>query len=374
MSSSLPTHIYYDLSYTNNNTNGSTDPVVLTLSDTRSSSFVQSCEDYFASIVRFSIMTPSLPVFIPQVQLGQSDVNKLAYSVTLSCNGQTVTTPITYVCYDLTQPTPAPPLVNQDLSSYYYFIYSYQQWLKMINDALSVCFEALKIKNPALPSTKPPYFELDPYALVFILNADQLGYDMVANPSTCINFTCNGAFNTLMSNFQFKTLTNPTNPDTPYQFMIYTSPNSSNLLSGTITYMQMYQETNGSSCILNPVESIVLTTGILPINNSNIGLPKIFNNQGQLISVGNNSNISPIISDFQIEFNALNTYRNQIQYTPSGEYRLIDLFGAVPISNIQIGVLWKDIYGNFRNFNLNAGCSANMKLMFRRRDYFMGGK
>lgn len=373
MSSNLPTHIYYDLSYTNNNTTGSSNPVVLTLSDTRSTPFIQSCDDYYASIVRFSIQTPSLPVFIPQVQLGQSDVNKLAYSVTLSCNSQTVTTPITYVPNDKTQPIPNAPLVNQDLSSTYYFIYSYQQWLKMINDALEICYQALLLKT-ALPSTKAPYFELDPYSLVFILNADQLGYDMYANPTTCIKMFCNGAFNTVMSNFQFNTVTNPTNPETPFQFVIFTSPNSSNLLSGTITYMQMYQETTGSSALLNPVESIVLTTGILPINNSNIGLPKIFNNQGQLISTGNNSNISPIISDFQIEFNALNTYRNEIQYTPFSEYRLIDMFGGVPISNIQIGVLWKDIYGNFRNFYLNSGCSANMKLMFRRRDYFMGGK
>jgi type 1 glutamine amidotransferase len=83
-----------------------------------------------------------------------------------------------------------------------------------------------------------------------------------------------------------------------------------------------------------------------------------------------NSNISPIISDFQIEFSALNQYRPVIQYTPSNEYRLIDLYGTTSLSNIQIGVLWKDVFGNFHEFYLNAGGTASIKLLFRRRDFF----
>jgi hypothetical protein len=132
----------------------------------------------------------------------------------------------------------------------------------------------------------------------------------------------------------------------------------------------MYQE-GSTIALLNPVESVVLTSGIIPINNENVGIPRLFNASKQLVGqTQNNANISPIISDFQIEMSATNQYKPQINYTPNGEYRLIDLYGSSSLSNIQIGVLWKDIFGYFRQFILQSGMQANVKLLFRRKDYY----
>ena len=97
MSSNNPYHVYYDLSYINNNTTGNKQPVVLTLSDTRANAYIANPSDYFVSVIRFNIATPSLPVFIPQVKLGQSDVNKLSYTVTLTYKTFSVTNNVTYI-------------------------------------------------------------------------------------------------------------------------------------------------------------------------------------------------------------------------------------------------------------------------------------
>ena len=372
MSSNLSTHIYYDLSTTNNNTSGNSVPINLNLNDTRSIPFLEDPSMYFASVVRLNIDTgASLPVFIPQVILGQSNPNLLSYSISLKYKTFVQTNNIIYIPNDATQPIATNPLISQDLSSQYYWIYSYQLWQRMINQTLLTCFNALKVTviaaGDALPSNYQPYFEYDPFNCSFILNADQLGYDqyVLTHPITMF---MNSALYTIFNNFQISITTNTVNP---YQFNIYSMNGQNILQAGAVYYLQMYQE-QSTIALINPVESIVLTTGLLPISSENIGLPKLTDANGRLVSSGNNANLSPIISDFQIPFSALDQYRPSIQYTPQSEYRLFDLFGTGQLSNISINILWKDTYGIFHNLYLQPGSSASFKLLFRRRDFFIG--
>jgi len=79
-----PYHIYYTLDLINNDTTGTRALPILKFNEIRNSPFLPSPENYFMSVVRFSVQTPTLPVFIPQVNLGQADPNKLNYSFTMS--------------------------------------------------------------------------------------------------------------------------------------------------------------------------------------------------------------------------------------------------------------------------------------------------
>jgi hypothetical protein len=379
MSSNNPYHVYYDLSYINNNTTGNKQPVVLTLSDTRANAYIANPSDYFVSVIRFNIATPSLPVFIPSVELGQSNVNKLSYTVTLTYKTFSVTNNVTYIPFDSNILAPKAPLLNQDISTDYYYIYSYQSWMYMMNQTLFLTYQQLKTNvtnaGQTLPSNYAPFFNYDTQACVYIFNADQAGYNIYSDSSTGANNTPNPnaikvIFNTAMYNIlnNFSYITSDNNNS--YQLVVYSMNGANVLQDGSVYYLQMFQE-GSTVALLNPIESIVLTSGIIPINNENVGIPKLFNANNLLTSQStSNSNISPIISDFQIEFSALNQYRPVIQYTPSNEYRLIDLYGTTSLSNIQIGVLWKDVFGNFHEFYLNAGGTASIKLLFRRRDFF----
>jgi hypothetical protein len=83
--SSEPTHIYVDLDILNNDQTTNDDPPHLRFEETRNAPFIDGdTKDYFCSIIRFSLQTGnSLPIFIPRIQTGQTDVNKTVYSVSI---------------------------------------------------------------------------------------------------------------------------------------------------------------------------------------------------------------------------------------------------------------------------------------------------
>lgn len=371
-----PVHVYYTLDLINNSSTESLPLPPLTFNEIRNSPYLGASENYFLSVVRFSVMTPNLPVFIPQVQLAQTDPNKLKYSFTMSYNVGATTIEyrqfINYINYNQDQPLPAPPLTVQDLTSEYYYVYSYQQWTEMLNAALVACFNGLNAAVVAaggtLPSTHPPFIELDPQGISYILNADELGYARtLANP---IKLFCNGVLQTLLSMFQFTrfgyapTITNGKNA----QFLIYNNNDSNILILPTYNAIQMYAE-GSTAALMNPIQSIVFQTSLVPVSPENVSQPKVFGADTRLFSSGNNSNLSNVITDFQISVTPDNRYQPDITYSPTGEYRLIDLYGAAPLSSLDLNVSWKDNFGGLHPLYLAPGASANLKILFRRKDF-----
>jgi hypothetical protein len=85
--------------------------------------------------------------------------------------------------------------------------------------------------------------------------------------------------------------------------------------------------------------------------------------------IGNNSNLLNAISDFSIAVDGNNQYRPMVVYNPAAEYRLIDMHSSMNLNRVDIVVYWKDTFGNIHPFELHPGCSANVKLMFRRKDF-----
>ena len=71
--SATPCHLYYDLEVANQSlSDTSTPPSELTFTEVRASAVLSNPNEYFMSIVRFSVDTAgSLPVFLPQIDLAQ---------------------------------------------------------------------------------------------------------------------------------------------------------------------------------------------------------------------------------------------------------------------------------------------------------------
>lgn len=366
-----PYHIYYDLDIINNDTTGLNPPQVLRFTEIRNSPYLMSPENYFVSVARFQIQTPSLPVWIPQAQIGQADPNLLIYSFTLKYKTYEYQQYVNFVPTDLSQPTPAPPITFQDLETAYYFVYTYQQAISMFNTALASAVSGLNALVVAggdvLPSTNAPFFEFDPNALLFILDADEAGYsNSLANP---IKLFCNAPCFTLFSTFQaiyygYANIVNGKN----FQFVIKNINGTNELTLPTYTALQMYQE-ESTSALWCPIQSLVFTTALLPVSPELIAVPKVFNSDSNLFNTGNNANISNTLTDFIVPFEPNNTYKPNIVYTPNGEYRLMDLNGASPLSALEMSVFWKDVFGTLHPFYLNSGCSASIKIMFRRKDF-----
>jgi len=366
-----PYHIYYDLDLINNDTTGQNPPQILRFTEIRNSPYLMSPENYFVSVARFSIQTPSLPVWIPQAQIGQSDPDLLIYSFTLKYKTYEYQQYVRYIPSDMSQPIPAPPIEFQDLESAYYFVYTYQQCITLFNNALSSAVTGLNALVTAggdvLPSTNPPFFEFDPSALLCILDADEAGYaNTLINP---IQIFCNAPCFTLFSTFQaiyygYSQITNGKN----FQFLVRNINGTNELTLPTYTALQMYQE-ESTTALWCPISALVFTTALLPISPELIGVPRVFNSDSSLFNSGNNANISNILTDFIVPFAPNNTYKPNIVYTPNGEYRLMDLNGSSPLSALEMSVFWKDVFGTLHPFYLNSGCSASIKLMFRRKDF-----
>lgn len=133
--------------------------------------------------------------------------------------------------------------------------------------------------------------------------------------------------------------------------------------------LEMAQE-YGTGPIMCPVARIVFLASLIPVLPSNIGVPKIFSNS---VASGSftqqNNNISNEITDLIVNLVRGDEYLPNVIYEPTAEYRLLDLQGNIPSSQIQIQVQWVDIYGYYHDFYLQNGCGANLKIMFRKKAY-----
>jgi len=136
----------------------------------------------------------------------------------------------------------------------------------------------------------------------------------------------------------------------------------------TYNAYQVFQEQTAVN-VWSPISSIVFTSNTLPINSTNVCNPCIFVNGVSTNNNGNNSDISQVITDFQIDNNL---FKNSCIFYPQGENRYIDLMGTTPLYTIDINIFWKDKSGALYPFRLAVGCAASVKLMFERKAIVSG--
>jgi hypothetical protein len=367
-----PDHIYYDLSVTNNQYSGAGDPPVLSFTDTRSTPILSNPSEYYCSVIRFSVDTPSLPVIIPQVKvsLSSATTDDTIYSFSMSYKTFNFQQYLQYSPQDKSQPVPALPLDFQDITNAYYYVYSPQYWISLCNVALLACYNGLKAAviagGQVLPSAFAPYLEWNVSNSTAVLVADQAGYlNTLANP---ISVFCNNPMFVLFSSFPFLYLGlgNLIAFGKNYQFIIdksngtYTTPSFTGL-----TCLQDYP-TAPNWC---PIQSVLFTSSLLPTYPSNVGTPRNFGINTANTNNGANNNISSVLTDFEVSLTTGLEYLPQIQYTPTAEYRLIDLISNQPLNSIELSCYWKDVYGGLHPLLLLVGCNANLKLLFRKKTY-----
>lgn len=300
---------------------------------------------------------------------------------------------------DLTQPTPkwnpanALALNLTDITSEYYWVYIYESLINQVNQALKNCFWGLSgllyaSTTTFLPMTgntqtnyAPPSMSWNSETDKAILTADNNAFGQSSGGAKNIIFLYfNQPLATLFDSFPYQ-YPNVGADSLFYAYFLFNTnqgagffivqdysvfpPNTTNGYLG----IQVYQDHQTAS-LMNPVQSIVFTSTILPVVMENVGQPSIINGTSTARTVvGSTANIFPIVTDFIVPFSATNQYVPDISYVPSGEYRLVDLYGESPANQIDIQVYWKDQYGVLHPFLLGSGCSGSLKVMFRRKDF-----
>ena len=393
------THIYYDISIFNNDISGDM-PVNLKFSEQRSGgALIENPQDYYLSIVRFEIDSPSLPIFIPQRRLGSSSFNDLIYGFGLEVIKGATNTPIARYKKRV-QFVPVNPNISTDqlnayvsankeysLSDEYYYIYNVKQWLRMVNTSLQALFSAMRVDeaNNIIPlSAKAPFFDYDSGSGLITLyttthyvdtkDADRLR--LFWNTPTNTIF---GGFDTTVAlkatSLLFDDISpsesklGGTHPSTYYQVNVSNLNNKNSITLGSTAFVQSIQS-YPSMPMCSPIQNIVFSTsGNLPVSNSQIGNPTIFKSDGDCATQGGADNISPILTDFIVPLIRGDEYKPKINYSPS-EYRLLDMKGNAPLKSCDLQVYWKSkIDAKLHPFILGSQCGASCKIMFRRKQF-----
>ena len=173
-----PDIVYYNADIINDNALQKVqlglDPVVR-FQETRSTALIKDISKFYFSIVRFTMNGPNkdLPLFIPTIQLGQPDINLTAYSVGLDWTLPTATIVVggysppstlnlysqafvkyqtettAYSIYNVQLPNA--PFGQQDIRGVYYFVYTYQHWLDLVNATFTNITDQIIAPNTYLP-------------------------------------------------------------------------------------------------------------------------------------------------------------------------------------------------------------------------------
>ena len=407
MSSAEPAHIYYDLEVANQALNDTgLPPSRLSFTQVRSSSILDSPNDYFMSIVRFSLDTAgALPAMIPQVDLQQSNdpssnfftpdfPNKTVYEVTLSYNDPsgtnfTSTKPVIYIPhikaglqYQGFNAPLAPPLTIDIGTSNYYWVQDLHQWIQMVNKALADAW-AFIVTGASLTGDNaiPPYLTWDSelniatlYANVALFNQGAFWnpYSTPASPASA-NLWFNAPLRVLFSSFEF-TFQEYAPPES---FLLRVYDRGDNVVAkgtavGGITNPKFdafkMVQSYSTGPIMCPIESLIFTTSLLPVLPSLLGVPALFSgNSG--VSNQDNNNIINTVTDLVVNLTTGSEYLPNVIYEPTAEYRLLDLQSNAPLTSIQISVVWKDIFGQVHDFYIQNGCQASLKVMFRKKSF-----
>jgi len=366
--------IYYDVVASNLNTNISP-PQDFTFSEVRSVPFLTNPEQYRMSIIRFTLDTAgSVPLVLPLIQANQADLNLTIYSVTLSYNGTDSQAYIEFEPDDLNAAVPLAPIQYpnklQNNQTGYYNIYSYQNWIALINKAFQTAFATLEaLVGEGFPSTFAPKLIWDVTTNTAILYSPYLYYNsFVATNQISIfmNAPLFEMFNTFPNIIQnYPTVTNGKNFQILTTFL--TDPpvenfptNNPNAVLCIITQQELSTIAN-----ISPILSIVFTSDTLPIISEQLSKPQITANGSILQNYGNNASFANVITDFVSDSGV---YTPNIVYSPSAQYRYIQLNTNQPLYRFDFRVYYKIRTGELIPFKLVAGASASIKVLFQKKN------
>ncbi len=394
-------YIYYNISVAHDDRiapNG--EPTKLIFSETRDDAILENPSEYVGSVVRFTIPSNTIPLTRIYIQPSpNTNINLTRYSVTLQYTptNQYYQTYLEYIPQDNTAKIP-PAVYENGTPNYveygqYYFIYSQQQFLDMINLAFIRSLSKLNSDHPGTQQFAPYMYRT--VGEKFGINIPQsyiIPNSSIQKQINLINVFINRELNVYFSN-SFNTI--KLGYDLPFgndnQFIIenlfYNSLSTStsailgdatfrlSLLylntsvgfgypgSATTDVFSLEQEYDTLPLWYEPLSLSIVCVGI-PVRyelspSSGIGLT----NQNSLIG----TNIVNQITDFDTHTSIGNEFRTFIQYFPTAEYRYFDLTSNSPLKSFNIQAFWKDNYNNFYQIYLPSYYTASIKILFKKK-------
>jgi hypothetical protein len=402
--------IYFDVTVTNTQST-ITVPPIFYYNEARTIPFVSNPEDYYLSILRFTVDTGTLPVFIPTIKPNQSNRDATIYSVTVE-----YTDPLSGDVFVKQQfiewfpqdasikPPPPPPSQTankqQVIETGYYNCYSYSYWCYLVDVAMKDAFDDVvaqglaHVPPVAIPAQYAPVMTWDTTSASASLFAQasyftnttppvfQQGFEV--NPFFPSNEPVRLYFNaplfSLFSSFPakylgFQGVTDGKNflfePSTvggtqvqtvqpPFNSGQTPSPTPPQAPPASWIACNIYQEFSTTPS-WSPITAFVFTSNTLPINPNQVSTPLVFTDATQVSLGGNNADTLNIITDLVSDDG---TYKPNLVYEPTAQYRYITLFGNRPLFNIDLQIFYRTKLGGLVPFRLQSGGTVTLKIAF----------
>lgn len=388
-------HIYYNISVQNNNSgtdeNGNEvstygKELIYTFNEARAQPYLKNPSDYYLSVVRFTLQSPNLPVFIAQPILGQINYDKTIYAITMTdISGNEYQQNVIWFPDDTkaVKPPAGVPVTRDYISPAkpYYYCYSYQHFIDCINETfLQIWFNiAGEEANP----DNVPYMYFDPNTKLFQLGGPLSLFRTKSDGTTfgVYNIYFNTALYNLFSSLPAKYVANTvtsTYKQLDYLMILSTGsdlPSSSpqpfinntriNQLTGN-TDVYAVQEYI-TLPIWSPITAIMFKTSILSSAPELMATPNIYENNTDININKQHADVLNILVDYYSPLTNGTEYKPYIYYEPTGEYKLTDLYGIQPVDTIDIQVYWRDNFGNLIPFYLGLGATSTIKILFRKK-------
>jgi hypothetical protein len=368
--SNQSSRIYYDMQITNFQSSTTESPH-LSFSESRTVPILMKANDYYLSIVRFQLDTYSLPTFIADIEPNQADTNKMIETVSLeyqdSSGNITCTNPLnlSWIPTNMNINTPAPPSSQSDgiQSNYtqYYQGNSFRHYIDLINNALATqTTNLIALTGSTLLTLTAPFLKWNDDTLCAELYCDELYYNW--SRANHVNVYFNRALFAKLNSMPAIRYGVSATLGRFYKMYVKDDRKTRLVVIDSVTYIKTPQE---YSTISNwtPVAGIVFVSNTLPVVSNQMSAPVVFNDN-HLIKSGITPNFTNIISD--MASNEM-VYKPNLIYTPTGEYRRVDLRTDQPITELSIQVYWKDRKGNLNPFVLLSGASGSIKIMFEKK-------
>jgi hypothetical protein len=399
---------------------------IATFEEARTQALIQNPSDYYMSVVRFSLDAKWIPLFVCPVVVNPfntNDVNTTPYNITLTYGNNEFEVPLIFTPEN-DEPIPPPPTnINlQNLQSSYYFMYSYNTFVTMINTAIYKLFHGYNDQfiNPIAPyhvnglfdvvpglSGIPiPYFIYDPITTRFsyvVPNIDNplvpggnlylTQYGLDNKPvlgAQAIYLFLNEELNSLIDGLEYFSLNGFTEvllvvkdyknnyyyppqyagDSAPQQTLVNFSTSTTVVTpppnSETFTYTAapvwfIFTQQYQTIELFNSIAEIVFLTSTLPIQPEYLPSSAVV---GSNASQSGNIAFRPVLTDFVVPASTAGDVRSRLIYNPQGPYRLIDMHSHIPLVKVDLKIYWSDQYNNLYPMYISYNQSDTIKLMF----------
>ena len=376
----LPEYVYFDINVANKRqTTQQSEP--FSYNEIRSSPFLDGPSgSYKMSIIRFSVDTDS-PVFIPQIQSNQTDINLTEYTITMTGPNAVASVNVKWIPQFPKAARPPPPSSTSTgeplYTTGYYDCKSYSWFMLLLNIASKECMVQLQTADgDPVDTSKAPLFVWDESRdCMNILFEDEFKSSLsTTSPIVVVDPTYKLFFNVQL--FQlFNTL--------PAEFLGY----DGSVPAGQNYYIPCYDSIENrvevddaqgnqshteyritqeasTAALISPFTALVFTSNALPIVSTQVSAP-ISYQDGQIIQSGSGDTTSNIISDIKTDDNV---YGPSLLYEPRSQFRYISMVGNEKLSRLDLQVFLRLRNGSLYPVRMASGSNLTCKILFKKKE------